>query len=297
MEHMLNRHQLHLFLWVSKQWGFTNNTGRPYITFPFKFSNVFTAISCICHNGSPSEANTVYNVSISGMNIGASGGGSGKYWCAFGVAQQQWGINTGGAVRTSTLPIPFTNVFLAVASTSSEWCCPGCSATNTTVTTRAYQSNRPDVAQPNDVNWIIIGCQPQWGYQTVHGTNPVTYDLPIPFEEAPFTVAISTGNSGNHASCGGFTKTTIVLRAGTTAGVWDTVGFFIIGCQLQWGIISNNKAIFPLVFNVFVSSALLLSRGSGTGTWYGDSSNTTLTGISCVTPDYVLSGTYIAIGA
>lgn len=26
------------------------------------------------------------------MNIGASGGGSGKYWCAFGVAQQQWGI-------------------------------------------------------------------------------------------------------------------------------------------------------------------------------------------------------------
>ena len=78
-------------------------------------------------------------------------------------------------------------------------------------------------------------CLIQWGYQTVHGTNPVTYDLPIPFEEAPFTVAISTGNSGNHASCGGFTKTTIVLRAGTTAGVWDTVGFFIIGCQLQWG--------------------------------------------------------------
>ena len=98
----------------------------------------------------------------------------------------------------------------------------------------------------------------QWGYQTVHGTNPVTYDLPIPFEEAPFTVAISTGNSGNHASCGGFTKTTIVLRAGTTAGVWDTVGFFIIGCQLQWGINSagNNGSegesgwyAFPVNFN------------------------------------------------
>lgn len=86
------------------QWGFTNNTGRPYITFPFKFSNVFTAISCICHNGSPSEANTVYNVSISGMNIGASGGGSGKYWCAFGVAQQQWGYCSS---RTATFPIPF----------------------------------------------------------------------------------------------------------------------------------------------------------------------------------------------
>ena len=95
-------------------------------------------------------------------------------------SSKQWGINTGGAVRTSTLPIPFTNVFLAVASTSSEWCCPGCSATNTTVTTRAYQSNRPDVAQPNDVNWIIIGCQPQWGFDS--GTaekNIVILPLPV----------------------------------------------------------------------------------------------------------------------
>ena len=91
----------------------------------------------------------------------------------------------------------------------------------------------------------------QWGYQTVHGTNPVTYDLPIPFEEAPFTVAISTGNSGNHASCGGFTKTTIVLRAGTTAGVWDTVGFFIIGCQLQWGMNIHGWVIFPIPFTKF----------------------------------------------
>lgn len=93
------------------QWGFTNNTGRPYITFPFKFSNVFTAISCICHNGSPSEANTVYNVSISGMNIGASGGGSGKYWCAFGVAQQQWGYSTGGS---GAWALKFNGVYTAV---------------------------------------------------------------------------------------------------------------------------------------------------------------------------------------
>lgn len=116
-----------------------------------------------------------------------------------------------------------------------------------------YQSNRPDIAQAGPVQWLAIGIQPQWGYQTVHGTNPVTYDLPIPFEEAPFTVAISTGNSGNHASCGGFTKTTIVLRAGTTAGVWDTVGFFIIGCQLQWGSSASLSGyvavcIFPISF-------------------------------------------------
>lgn len=159
-----------------------------------------------------------------------------------------------------------------------------------------YQSNRPDIAQAGPVQWLAIGIQPQWGYQTVHGTNPVTYDLPIPFEEAPFTVAISTGNSGNHASCGGFTKTTIVLRAGTTAGVWDTVGFFIIGCQLQWGKISNNRADFPIAFTNFCSAATLFIRGSGTGTWYGENANVTLTGLSCITPDYVLNGNFIVIG-
>ena len=205
-----------------KQWGFTNNTGRPYITFPFKFSNVFTAISCICHNGSPSEANTVYNVSISGMNIGASGGGSGKYWCAFGVAQQQWGINTGGAVRTSTLPIPFTNVFLAVASTSSEWCCPGCSATNTTVTTRAYQSNRPDVAQPNDVNWIIIGCQPQWGTNRTNGI----YSFPIPFTEALCCFGGGEAGSGYYDNASAYSNTQVrVYSDGSSRFVsWIAIG-------------------------------------------------------------------------
>lgn len=115
------------------------------------------------------------------------------------------------------------------------------------------------------LGYLAVCWQKQWGYQTVHGTNPVTYDLPIPFEEAPFTVAISTGNSGNHASCGGFTKTTIVLRAGTTAGVWDTVGFFIIGCQLQWGkptVRGNN--IFPIPFP---NSALAITS-AGIGGWH-----------------------------
>lgn len=108
------------------------------------------------------------------------------------VPNKQWGINTGGAVRTSTLPIPFTNVFLAVASTSSEWCCPGCSATNTTVTTRAYQSNRPDVAQPNDVNWIIIGCQPQWGNSASLSGYVAVCIFPISFTTTDYT-AVATG--------------------------------------------------------------------------------------------------------
>lgn len=141
------------------QWGFTNNTGRPYITFPFKFSNVFTAISCICHNGSPSEANTVYNVSISGMNIGASGGGSGKYWCAFGVAQPQWGY--GNSESTQTFPIKFTNSVIGIYGSKRainyEYTFAATSITNTNffMSTRNSEGNSRVIA----CNWLAIGQQ------------------------------------------------------------------------------------------------------------------------------------------
>ena len=163
----------------------------------------------------------------------------------------QWGINTGGAVRTSTLPIPFTNVFLAVASTSSEWCCPGCSATNTTVTTRAYQSNRPDVAQPNDVNWIIIGCQPQWGFG-----NP-SINFPIAFPKECFIAAITR-------AAGNYEHSIVITTKNKTNLSWICKGYdnsagntyanwLALGCQLQWGNSASLSGyvavcIFPISF-------------------------------------------------
>lgn len=71
---------------------------------------------------------------------------------------------------------------------------------------------------------------------------------------------------------------------------WD------IGLILQWGMFSSNKAVFPIAFTAFCSAATLFIRGSGTGTWYGDNANVTLTGLSCITPDYVLNGNFIVIG-
>lgn len=151
------------------------------------------------------------------------------------------------------------------------------------------------------LGYLAVCWQKQWGYQTVHGTNPVTYDLPIPFEEAPFTVAISTGNSGNHASCGGFTKTTIVLRAGTTAGVWDTVGFFIIGCQLQWGenVGGGGQTVsLPISFEVAFTAVV-----SADSSWCNASCHITTTTITTMNyqsnrPDIAQAGPvqWLAIG-
>ena len=166
-------------------------------------------------------------------------------------AFKQWGINTGGAVRTSTLPIPFTNVFLAVASTSSEWCCPGCSATNTTVTTRAYQSNRPDVAQPNDVNWIIIGCQPQWGFTNNTGRPYITF----PFKFSNVFTAISCichngspseANTVYNVSISGMN---IGASGGGSGKYWCAFGV----AQQQWGKYTNSGndrvITYPIAFS------------------------------------------------
>lgn len=58
----------------------------------------------------------------------------------------------------------------------------------------------------------------------------------------------------------------------------------------------SYRADFPIAFTNFCSAATLFIRGSGTGTWYGDNANVTLTGLSCITPDYVLNGNFIVIG-
>lgn len=88
------------------------------------------------------------------MNIGASGGGSGKYWCAFGVAQQQWGMNIHGWV---IFPIPFTKFRRLVTNHQG----------NVFMDSKARESNTLsgftlDVADNSDQNkdaqWIAIGA-------------------------------------------------------------------------------------------------------------------------------------------
>ena len=94
----------------------------------------------------------------------------------------------------------------------------------------------------------------------------------------------------------------LLAGAANNGGIVDSLlaqnGYvkFANGLILQWGNISNNRADFPIAFTNFCSAATLFSRGSGSGTWYGDHTSINLSGISCITPDYVLNGTYLAIG-
>lgn len=71
----------------------------------------------------------------------------------------------------------------------------------------------------------------QWGYVHQSGNDNQTLNLPIAFNFAAYSVAIATYNSGNHASCKGFTQSTITLNAGEAPNVEDHIGYFILGIQ------------------------------------------------------------------
>lgn len=287
-----------------EQWGFTNNTGRPYITFPFKFSNVFTAISCICHNGSPSEANTVYNVSISGMNIGASGGGSGKYWCAFGVAQQQWGAS-GYAV---TFPIAFNVVYnvLSIPQTTA-------STSNaywgrfyiTALTKNGF--NVSDTGAGSN-RWIAIGsAQPQWGKILGDTVNLKIINFPVSFNECFGGLALFNGDpvaAAEYATITDITNTNfkIYMYANNAGTGYANANIFylFLGAQQQW---RNNPGLWAIPFTEFVAGGITMTRtgSQSSGTWYGDSGTISLTGYtaSCATNEsWVsnISGSAIAVG-
>ena len=46
MEHMLNRHQLHFFLWVSKQWGLSTGQADLTTILPFPMTESFISLCC-----------------------------------------------------------------------------------------------------------------------------------------------------------------------------------------------------------------------------------------------------------
>ena len=264
-----------------EQWGkiLGDTVNLKIINFPVSFNECFGGLALF--NGDPVAAaeyatitditNTNFKIYMYANNAGTGYANANIFYLFLG-AQPQWGFTVFDPVYYKnvnfTLPLSVNGTFCAFStgydakgSTFLWHSMSHFNNVNVGVTGFVFDSRYTFTG----LGYLAVCWQKQWGYQTVHGTNPVTYDLPIPFEEAPFTVAISTGNSGNHASCGGFTKTTIVLRAGTTAGVWDTVGFFIIGCQLQWGkptVRGNN--IFPIPFP---NSALAITS-AGIGGWH-----------------------------
>lgn len=116
------------------------------------------------------------------MNIGASGGGSGKYWCAFGVAQQQWGYCSS---RTATFPIPFPASALFIVAV------PKTTSTSATATGAEYLGTTSVNLYLHELRvGISQAAIEQWGYSNSTG---VTF--PIAFKECYAVVSNAHSNT------------------------------------------------------------------------------------------------------
>ena len=113
MEHMLNRHQLHLFLWVSKQWG---NLWAGYTEvlnwyFPLTTSQVY-AVCLTKHTKNISSGHNWEPARIEEWNNSYArihpDGDLGYSVIAICKAQQQWGMMVNQAT-TFTYPIAFSS--------------------------------------------------------------------------------------------------------------------------------------------------------------------------------------------
>lgn len=89
MEHMLNRHQLHLFLWVSKQWGYSNTgkTGHITISLPISATQILMGLASYVDAIGAGDIG-VYDISPTSIIIDVDSGKLGKtdfYWFVLGT--------------------------------------------------------------------------------------------------------------------------------------------------------------------------------------------------------------------
>lgn len=71
---------------ASKQWGQAAATSGIHVNFPISFTTIFGVVNVIIHPGTPEYANTVFDINNSSSGLGASTGGNGRYWIAWGKA-------------------------------------------------------------------------------------------------------------------------------------------------------------------------------------------------------------------
>ena len=153
MEHMLNRHQLHLFLWVSKQWGYCSSRTATF-PIPFPASALFivavpkTTSTSATATGAEYLGTTSVNLYLHELRVGISQ-----------AAIEQWGY--GNSESTQTFPIKFTNSVIGIYGSKRainyEYTFAATSITNTNffMSTRNSEGSSRVIA----CNWLAIGQQ------------------------------------------------------------------------------------------------------------------------------------------
>lgn len=215
------------------------------------------------------------------MNIGASGGGSGKYWCAFGVAQQQWGyyVESQNPTDYRYWSIPFTSHYITMATKTyyepKEEAVPWLVGIDMQKFICGYGAN---FIGSSYVSCVGIGCQPQWGLG-----NP-SINFPIAFPKECFIAAITR-------AAGNYEHSIVITTKNKTNLSWICKGYdnsagntyanwLALGCQLQWGYSTGGSGAWALKFNGVYTAVVVGAPGFPAREFCGFTFDYTLTGWS-----------------
>ena len=222
------------------------------------------------------------------------------------AAIEQWGKILGDTVNLKIInfPVSFNECFGGLALFNGDPVAAAEYATITDITNTNFKiymyANNAGTGYANaNIFYLFLGAQQQWGNSWSGYTGVFNWYFPI--SPSQVYAACLTKHTKNISSSHNWEPARVEEWNNSYARIHPDgdLGYSVIAickAQQQWGKISNNRADFPIAFTNFCSAATLFIRGSGTGTWYGDNANVTLTGLSCITPDYVLNGNFIVIG-
>lgn len=107
------------------------------------------------------------------------------------------------------------------------------------------------------VSCVGIGCQPQWGTNTIGSRTTRTEAYPLPYSEFCLPIVSGKGYVGGlnygfgvGVTNFGLTSVTIANNSEDSSYRWTGYTYIVVGAQPQWGYcVGKNNVTFPIPFN------------------------------------------------
>lgn len=105
------------------------------------------------------------------------------------------------------------------------------------------------------VSCVGIGCQPQWGMNTIGSRTTRTEAYPLPYSEFCLPIVSGKGYVGGlnygfgiGVTNFGLTSVTIANNSEDSSYRWTGYTYIVVGAQPQWGYSNSTGVTFPIAF-------------------------------------------------
>lgn len=137
------------------------------------------------------------------------------------------------------------------------------------------------------VSCVGIGCQPQWGTNTIGSRTTRTEAYPLPYSEFCLPIVSGKGYVGGlnygfgvGVTNFGLTSVTIANNSEDSSYRWTGYTYIVVGAQPQWGYSTVGSGAWALKFNGVYTAVVVGAPGFPAREFCGFTFDYTLTGWS-----------------